>query len=90
MLRQRGGGAASDSGDIGRGHRTWELVGMTPLWHGHDTVAARQRVAWCMAPGGDGALTSGPGMEREKLTVGSRMIDNSRIKNTPKTKIAQK
>jgi hypothetical protein len=90
MLRQRGGGVASDSGDIGRGLRTRELVGTMPLWHRHGTVAARRRVAWRMAPGGDGALTSGPGTEREKLTVGTRMTDNSRIKNTPKTKIAQK
>jgi hypothetical protein len=54
------------------------------------TVAARSRVAWHIVPGGDGALTSGPGTEREKLTVGSRVTDNSRIKNTPEMKIAQK
>jgi hypothetical protein len=37
-------------------------------------------------PGGDGALTSGPGAEREKLTVGSRVIVNSRIQILPKLK----
>jgi hypothetical protein len=43
-----------------------------------------------LALGGDGALMSGPTTEREKLTIGSRVTDNSRIKNTPETKIAQK
>jgi hypothetical protein len=55
----------------------------------HGTMEARRRVAWRVMPGGDGALTSGPGAERKK-TVGSRVTENSRIKNTPKRKIAQK
>jgi hypothetical protein len=46
----------------------------------HGTVATRWSVAQHMTPTRDGALTSGPGMEREKLTVGSRVTDNSRIK----------
>jgi hypothetical protein len=37
----------------------------------------RWRVARCVAPGGDGTLTSGPSTKREKLTAGSRVIDNS-------------
>jgi hypothetical protein len=43
-------------------------------------VATRWSVAQHVTPTRDGALTSGPGMEREKLTVGSRVTDNSRIK----------
>jgi hypothetical protein len=54
------------------------------------TMAARRSVARRVAPGGDGALMSKPGAEREKLAVGSRVTDNSQIKNTSETKIAQK
>jgi hypothetical protein len=48
-----------------------------------DTVVARRRVARRVAPGGDDILTSGPGTERKKPTVGSRVTENSQIKNTP-------
>jgi hypothetical protein len=78
-----------DSGDLGRGLRTGEAVGTVPLWHRRGTVVARRRVARCVAPGGDGALTSEPDAEGEKLIVGSCATDNSRIKNTPETKIAR-
>jgi hypothetical protein len=80
------------SGQLRRAHHggnnTWtgEPVRTTPLWHGRGTVAARQRVAWRVAPGGDGALMSGPSTEREKLTVGSRMTDIPELKTLPKRK----
>jgi hypothetical protein len=45
---------------------------------------------WHVALGGDSALSSGPGAERKKPTVGSRVTENSQIKNTPEMKIAQK
>jgi hypothetical protein len=56
------GGAASDSG----GGIVWQPLS-TSAWHRGSPVG----VARCMAPGGDSALTSGPGVEREKLTGGT-------------------
>jgi hypothetical protein len=43
----------------------------------HGTMPARQREARHVVPGGDGALTSGPGTERTKPTVGSRVTQKS-------------
>jgi hypothetical protein len=41
------------------------------------TMVARRRVARCVVLGGDGTLMSGPGTERMKPTVGSRVTQNS-------------
>jgi hypothetical protein len=41
------------------------------------TMAARQRVVRRVVPGGDGALTSGPGTERTKPIVGSHVTQKS-------------
>jgi hypothetical protein len=68
----------------GNDAQTGEPVGTTPLWHGRGTVAAKRRVAQRVVPGGDGTLMSGPDVEREKLTVRSRVTDIPELKTLPK------
>jgi hypothetical protein len=55
--------AASDTGDRER-EEWWQLrtgsVGAFMAWGRGSATPARRRVAWHMAPGGDGAATCGP------------------------------
>jgi hypothetical protein len=69
-LRQRGGGAASDSGDSATSNTGDGSVGQ-PLSANAGHRGGLAGVAQHVAPGGDSALTSGLGTEREKLTCGT-------------------
>jgi hypothetical protein len=95
VVWRRGGRWLDDltGGDGGFGQRQRARAGTVgtdaSLWCGAacgSVALARRPSAVRGMPGGDGALTSGPGAEREKLTVGSRVIVNSRIQILPKLK----
>jgi hypothetical protein len=66
-------GQRRSASDMGAGQNDLYGVGAT---RGRVSPARRPGVAHGK-PGGDGALSSGPGTDREKLTVGSRVTDNS-------------
>jgi hypothetical protein len=57
--------------------------------HTHWSVAARQGVAWHVAPGGVKALTGEPRRGIEEADKWDPAVEIFRIKNTSKTKIAQ-
>jgi hypothetical protein len=69
-LQQRGGGVASDSGDRAASNTGDDAVGQ-PLGASAGHRGGLAGVARHVAPGGDSALTSGLGAEREKLTCGT-------------------